>query len=95
MGGETTPNRAVMQRAGYGYRLPAQVPKREFDRAGSILHLLLRYAHALITQMAQTATSHRRTTRGHGSSWLRLNASARHRSAKLHCSHFGAACQQN
>ena len=43
MGGETTPSRAVVQSAGYGYRLRAQLLKDEFNRAGPIMHLLLRY----------------------------------------------------
>ena len=59
MGGENTPSRAVVQSAGYGYRLKAQVLKQEFNRAGPLLHLLLRYTQALITQMAQTAVCNR------------------------------------
>ena len=59
MGGETTPNRAVVQSAGYGYRLKSQLLKHEFNRAGPVLHLLLRYTQALITQMAQTAVCNR------------------------------------
>ena len=59
MGGETTPSRAVVQSAGYGYRLKAQLLKQEFNRAGPVLHLLLRYTQALITQMAQTAACNR------------------------------------
>jgi CRP-like cAMP-binding protein len=59
MGGETTPNRAVVQSAGHGYRLKAQVLKREFQRAGPVMDLLLRYTQALITQMAQTAACNR------------------------------------
>jgi CRP-like cAMP-binding protein len=59
MGGETTPSRAVVQSAGYGYRLEAQLLKQEFNRAGPVLHLLLRYTQALITQMAQTAVCNR------------------------------------
>jgi len=55
MGGESTPSRAVVQSAGRGYRLQAQLMKDEFERAGSVLRLLLRYTQALITQMAQTA----------------------------------------
>ncbi len=31
----------------------------EFDRAGPVLHLLLRYTQALITQMAQTVVCNR------------------------------------
>ncbi len=59
MGGETTPSRAVVQSAGHGYRLKARVLKAEFNRAGPLLHLLLRYTQALITQMAQTAVCNR------------------------------------
>jgi CRP-like cAMP-binding protein len=59
MGGESTPSRAVVQSAGSGYRLKAQVLKNEFNRAGPVLHLLLRYTQALITQMAQTAACNR------------------------------------
>ena len=59
MGGESTPSRAVVQSAGEGYRLPAHVMKQEFERSGPVLHLLLRYTQALITQMAQTAVCNR------------------------------------
>jgi len=59
MGGETTPSRAVVQSAGHGYRLKAQLLKDEFQRFGPMLHLLLRYTQALITQMAQTAVCNR------------------------------------
>jgi len=59
MGGETTPNRAVVQSAGHGYRLKAHLLKDEFRRAGPVMDLLLRYTQALITQMAQTAACNR------------------------------------
>jgi CRP-like cAMP-binding protein len=59
MGGETTPSRAVVQSAGYGYRLKAPLLKNEFNRAGPMMRLLLRYTQALITQMAQTAVCNR------------------------------------
>ncbi len=59
MGGETTPSRAVVQSAGYGYRLKAQRLKEEFNQGGAVLHLLLRYTQALITQMTQTAVCNR------------------------------------
>ena len=58
MGGESTPSRAVVQSAGQGYRLKAPAMKLEFERA-PVLHLLLRYTQALITQMAQTAVCNR------------------------------------
>jgi CRP-like cAMP-binding protein len=59
MGGETTPSRAVVQSEGSGYRLPAQLLKREFNRGGPMMLLLLRYTQALITQMSQTAVCNR------------------------------------
>ncbi len=58
MGGESTPSRAVVQSAGKGFRLPAKFLKEDFNRA-PILHLLLRYTQALITQMSQTAVCNR------------------------------------
>jgi len=58
MGGESTPSRAVVQSAGAAYRLTATTIKEEFNRA-PVLHLLLRYTQALITQMAQTAVCNR------------------------------------
>ena len=58
MGGESTPSRAVVQSAGQGFRLRADAIKAEFKRA-PVLHLLLLYTQALITQMAQTAACNR------------------------------------
>jgi CRP-like cAMP-binding protein len=62
MGGETSPSRAVVRSAGHGFRLKAKLMKDEFDRAGAVLQLLLRYTQALITQMAQTAACNRHHT---------------------------------
>ncbi|HEV8552103.1 MAG TPA: Crp/Fnr family transcriptional regulator [Casimicrobiaceae bacterium] len=59
MGGDTTPSRAVVQSAGYGFRLKAELLKSEFGRFGPTMQLLLRYTQALITQMAQTAVCNR------------------------------------
>ena len=59
MGGETTPSRAVVQSAGYAYRLEAEVLRREFERGGPLQHVLLRYTQALITQIAQIAVCNR------------------------------------
>jgi CRP-like cAMP-binding protein len=55
MGGNSTSSRALVQSAGGAYRLAAARMKEEFDRAGPVLHLLLRYTQALMTQMVQTA----------------------------------------
>lgn len=62
MGGNTTPSSAVVQTAGYGYRLKRQVLKQEFDQAGLFQRLLLRYTQALMTQMTQTAVCNRHHT---------------------------------
>src|SRR6478752_3855935 len=59
MGGETTPSRAVVQSAGFAYRLKSRLLKEEFERAGPMLRLLLRYTQALITLMTQTAVCNR------------------------------------
>lgn len=59
MGGETTPSRAVVQSAGRGYRLRGAHIKAEFARSAPVMHLMLRYTQALITQMAQTAVCNR------------------------------------
>jgi CRP-like cAMP-binding protein len=62
MGGQSTSSQAVVQAAGDGFRLPASVLMEEFNRGGPVLHLLLRYTQALITQMAQTAVCNRHHT---------------------------------
>lgn len=59
MGGESTPSRCVVQSAGRGFRMRAPALKAEFARSGPVLHLLLRYTRALITQMSQTAVCNR------------------------------------
>jgi CRP-like cAMP-binding protein len=59
MGGQSTPSRAVVQSAGQGFRLKAEILEEEFNRPGPVLHLLMRYTQALITQMSQTAVCNR------------------------------------
>ena len=59
MGGETTPSRAIVQSAGYAYRLTGARLKQEFNRHGELLHVLLRYTQSLLTQMSQTAVCNR------------------------------------
>lgn len=59
MGGNTTASSAVVQTAGYAYRLERHFLKQEFDRAGILQRLLLRYTQALMTQMSQTAVCNR------------------------------------
>jgi CRP-like cAMP-binding protein len=62
MGGDTTPSRAVVQSQGAGYRLASRKLKEEFNRGGMMMHLLLRYTQALITQMSLTAACNRHHT---------------------------------
>ena len=64
LGGESTPNRAVVQSAGEGYRLKASILKREFALGGQLQNLTLRFTQALIAQMAQTAVCNRHHTLG-------------------------------
>jgi CRP-like cAMP-binding protein len=59
MGGNTMPNRAVIQSAGDAVRLKAKVLQEEFARGGAFQRLLLRYTQALLTQMSQTAVCNR------------------------------------
>jgi CRP-like cAMP-binding protein len=62
MGGNTTPSSAVVQTAGYAYRLDRRRLKEEFDRSGAMMKLFLRYTQALMTQMTQTAVCNRHHT---------------------------------
>ena len=59
MGGNTTSSSAVVQTAGHCYRMERSYLKQEFNRAGLLQSLLLRYTQALMTQMAQTAACNR------------------------------------
>lgn len=59
MGGDTTPSSAVVQTAGHGYRLERRLLKQEFNLAGLMQRLLLRYTQALITQIMQTGACNR------------------------------------
>jgi CRP-like cAMP-binding protein len=59
LGGDTTPNRAVVQIAGEVLRIPAQRLQAEFKQGGAVQQVLLRYIQALITQISQTAVCNR------------------------------------
>jgi len=59
MGGQTTPSRGVVQSAGQLLRLRSDLMLKEFNRAGKVMQLLLRYTQALLTQMSQTAVCNR------------------------------------
>jgi CRP-like cAMP-binding protein len=62
MGGESTPSRAIVQSEGNSYRLRADYLREEFERGGTLQHLLLGYTQTLISQMAQTAVCNRHHT---------------------------------
>jgi CRP-like cAMP-binding protein len=59
MGGDTTPNRAIVQSAGNGFRMKAKALHKEFMRGREFQLSLLRYTQALITQISQTAVCNR------------------------------------
>ncbi len=62
MGGQTTPSRAVVQSAGTCIRLNAEKLIKEFNLSLPVMHLLLRYMQALMTQATQTAVCNRHHT---------------------------------
>ena len=59
LSGQSKPFRAVVTSAGFGYRIGAQLLTHEFDCDVEVMHRLLRYAQALMTQMAQNAVCNR------------------------------------
>lgn len=59
MGGETMPNRAVVQSAGNALKLNAQTMRAEFMRGGMFQHLLLRYTQAFFTQVSTISACNR------------------------------------
>jgi CRP-like cAMP-binding protein len=62
LGGNATPNTAIVQTAGYAFRLEQNILKKEFNAAGMLQRLLLRYTQAMMTQMFQTAACNRHHT---------------------------------
>lgn len=59
MGGNSTSSRAVVQSAGFGFRMKSKIIQDEFEKSAPVAHLLLRYTQALMTQMSQTAVCNR------------------------------------
>ncbi|MCX7099718.1 MAG: Crp/Fnr family transcriptional regulator [Methylococcales bacterium] len=59
MGGNTTPSLATVHTSGWGYRLKGALLMEEFNQAGPMMRLLLRYTQALLTQISQTAVCNR------------------------------------
>jgi CRP-like cAMP-binding protein len=62
MGGQSTPSQAVVQSAGRAYQMAGYHLREIFRTDEAMQALLLRYAQALITQMAQTAICNRHHT---------------------------------
>lgn len=59
MSSDGSPWRAVVQSAGFAYRLSCQRMKSEFERHGEMLQLILLYTQSRIVQMSQTAVCNR------------------------------------
>ena len=59
LAGKTTPGMATVLTAGCGYRLKGWLLMEEFNHAGAMLRLLLRYTQAFMTQISQTAMCNR------------------------------------
>ncbi|WP_409525733.1 Crp/Fnr family transcriptional regulator [Nitrincola sp. MINF-07-Sa-05] len=73
LGGESTTSRSIVLSGGYAHRLPSQQLKTEFNRYAESWELILRYAQALITQVAQTAVCNRHCNLDHRlCTWLLL-----------------------
>jgi CRP-like cAMP-binding protein len=59
MGGGSTPSKAVVQSAGIASRINAKYLREEFEEAGALQNIMLRYMQALLIQMGQTAICNR------------------------------------
>lgn len=62
LGGDTTPYRVVIQRAGQAYRMRSEVMRWELDQSSGLQRLALRYVRALMAQMAQNVVCNRHHT---------------------------------
>ena len=60
--GERATCSAVVQSAGYGYRLKTQYLRDAFNKGGALPQLLMRYTNALFAQMAQNAVGGRHSS---------------------------------
>ncbi len=59
LGGDSMPNRAVVQCAGRGWRVPAHALLKVLQQSAAWQRQLLRYTQALLSQVAQTAVCNR------------------------------------
>lgn len=62
LSGSNSPNQALVQSAGKGYRMSALAAKNAMHRDGAMLNIMLRYSQAMITQVTQTAVCNRHHT---------------------------------
>ncbi len=62
LSGSNSPNQALVQSAGKGYRIRAQAAKNALNCSGNMLNILLCYSQAIITQITQTAVCNRHHT---------------------------------
>jgi CRP-like cAMP-binding protein len=62
MGGSSTPGRAVVRSAGFGFRMSGPAIREAFLRSDVVMRTLLRYTQALIAQMAQIVVCNRHHT---------------------------------
>jgi CRP-like cAMP-binding protein len=58
LGDQRSPNATSMQVAGHGHRIRAADLRRAMDASASLQRVLLKFAHAFMIQMAQTAACH-------------------------------------
>lgn len=80
MGGDTTPNRAIVQGAGHAFKMKAVVMQEEFKRGGALQLVLLRYTQTLITQISQTAVCNRlHTTEQRLCRWMLMTHDRTHK----------------
>jgi CRP-like cAMP-binding protein len=61
LGCDSTPATVIIQSAGHGYRIKANIMKKTFESGGALQQLLLRFSQALLLQTEQSAVEHRQT----------------------------------
>jgi CRP-like cAMP-binding protein len=59
MGSDSSSTLATVQSSGVGYRIRANILKRELQRNGEVLRAALLYTQAFVTQISQTAVCNR------------------------------------
>lgn len=61
LGCDSTPATVIIQTPGYGYRIKANILKKELKPGGTLQRLLLHFTQALLLQTEQSAVDHRQT----------------------------------